>query len=181
MCLVPLIGLKGALTRAEDPPPQGVHTPAPDEIAAPVYYADTLLIVSTRQGVAAVAFGKPIEDDERLGVNYRYQFRAKDGTERSGKGELYEIRRLPVELNGVPEDEGSSLAQTVMRVGDIQIVWSRHSNEKGFVYYRPEDMRVQFAVATKKQARPPLLGRLNLQPSRIVDALKLIDLKRFAW
>jgi hypothetical protein len=136
-----------------------VPSPAPAKVSAPVVYQDLMLIVSTRDGVAAVAFGKEIEE----GVTYRYRLLLKGAEkERSGEGKVFEkYERVPTQgphgevVTGIV-DRGSELFLTA---GSVKLEWSYSAKGRGWVYYQPEQVRVQIANAAE---------------------FEKIDLKRFA-
>jgi hypothetical protein len=165
--------LGGLSARGADPPPQGHILPPADAIPAPVYYKDTMLILTTKKGVAAVAFDNPINLADREGIAYRYRFRSKDGHEETGKGEVYEGI-------GGPDDDAESLPfQVVIRAGNNQILWSRSNATKGYVYYSPEKMRVQIASSAIRKG--PNLFKAVRPREPIVDPLTATDLSRFEW
>jgi hypothetical protein len=118
-----------------------------EKISAPVVYEDLMLVLSTSQGVAAVAFGKEVEE----GVTYRYRFLpAGTGAEETGQGKVVEkYRRVPAEapdgrvVTGVV-DEGGKL---FIAAGSIRLEWSYSGKGRGWVYYQPEQIRVQIAHA----------------------------------
>src|SRR5262249_47465014 len=121
--------------------------PAPAKISAPVVYEDLMLIVSTRDGVAAFTFGKEIEE----GVTYRYRLLLKGAEkERSGEGKVFEkYERVPTPgPNGMVVtglvDRGSELFLTA---GPVKLEWSYSAKRRGWVYYQPEQVRVQIAKA----------------------------------
>jgi hypothetical protein len=100
-------------------------------VMAPLSYEDQCLIVSSRDGVAIVAFPKEVE----FGV--KYTFRCWDLTvekERSGEGQLF-------------DKPGSTMkAETLVRAGPLVIDWSYSGPGKGWVYWWPEaGTTVQFA------------------------------------
>ncbi|MBL9162077.1 MAG: hypothetical protein JNL18_04965 [Planctomycetaceae bacterium] len=70
-----------------------------DAISAPVHYEDSILIVTTKQGVAAIQFTKPIDNEGRTGLEYQYRFFEEGKTEQTGKGDVFTRARdmLPEE------------------------------------------------------------------------------------
>jgi hypothetical protein len=138
-----LLFLWGGICPAGDPP---ASAPA-EKLSAPVVYADVLLILSSEDGVAAVLFDKDLEQ----GVSYRYRFLPK-GTdpEQTGDGKVFEkVERVPTKgphgqvVTGVV-DKGSQL---FIAAGPMKLQWSFAAKGKGWVYYRPEEVRVQIANA----------------------------------
>ena len=113
-------------------------------ISAPVAYEDLMLVLSTKDGIAAVAFGKEVEK----GVTYRYRF-VPQGKEKeeSGEGKVFEKYKLvptkdPDKMEVV--DEGSQL---FLKAGPIKVEWSYSMAGRGWIYYTPEVVRVQIANA----------------------------------
>jgi hypothetical protein len=125
------------------PAPPNVVTP-PDRISAPVFYDGQMLVLTTDDGVAAVAFGKEIDQ----GVRYRFRYLpANGGKEESGKDKVFEkYKRVPGKKPGEMGvvDVGSRL---MIQPGPIRVEWSMHGKGTGWIYYRPEDLRVQIANA----------------------------------
>ena len=70
--------------------------PAPaarEKVAAPVVYEGLMLVVTTKDGVAALAFGKKVP----RGVGFRWRYLpAGGGKERSGEGKVFEKYSIPV-------------------------------------------------------------------------------------
>jgi hypothetical protein len=124
-------------------------TATPAKVSAPVVYEDLMLVVSTKDGVAAVVFGKEIEE----GVTYRYRLLLKGAeTDRSGEGKVFEkYERVPAEgpqgqvVTGAV-DRGSRLFITA---GPVKLEWSYSRKGRGWVYYQPEQVRVQIANASE--------------------------------
>jgi hypothetical protein len=134
-----------AFSRADERPAS--QPPALDKIAAPVVYEELMLILSTKEGNAAIAFGKDIEE----GVTYRYRFLRKGADKEStGKGKVFEkYERVPKkgphgEIMTTVIDRGSELFITA---GSIKLEWSYSCKGRGWVYYYPEQVRVQIADA----------------------------------
>jgi hypothetical protein len=123
--------------------------PAPEKpgprVAAPVVYKDLVLVVATADGVAAFAFGDDIQDKAALqyGVHYRYRFRpAASGKERAGTGKVYEQWRPDAAGGG--STDGGELSLTA---GPVKVKWSLGGPGQGWIYYLPEEARVQIAHA----------------------------------
>jgi hypothetical protein len=137
--LFPLVGISPAREKTA--------SALPEKLSAPVVYEDLMLILSTRDGVAAVVFVEDIVE----GVAYRYRFLAK-GTEKeqTGEGKVFEkYERAPTRgphgrvVTGAL-DKGSQLFITA---GPTKLEWSYSSKGRGWVYFRPEEIRVQIANA----------------------------------
>src|SRR5438045_3768355 len=61
--------------------------PSLTPISAPVLYKDLMLIIATKEGIAAVVFGDEVEK----GVNYRFRFLPADSDkEQAGEGKVFE-------------------------------------------------------------------------------------------
>jgi hypothetical protein len=136
--------LSALLLPAQAPAP----APAPaarEKVSAPVVYEGLMLVVTTKDGVAAFAFGKEVP----RGVGYRWRFLpAGGGKEQSGEGKVFETySRAAVAapggrvVQGV-QDEGGQLFLTA---GPIRLEWSYSAAGRGWVYYLPEQARVQIA------------------------------------
>jgi hypothetical protein len=157
---------------------------AANHVAAPVHYEDTILIVSTKQGVAALQFTKPIDSDGRTGLEYRYRFLEGGKEEITGKGEVFTRARgmLPEErlAKGLdPESDEPQLPnKTLIRAGKIELVWSGGAPGKCYVYYAPENTRVQI-TSGKKTAIPSVFQLPDAKPAP--EPLFRHDLKRFRW
>ena len=156
----------------------------PNHIAAPVHYEDTILVVTTKQGVAAIQFTKPIDSDGRTGLEYQYRFLEEGKEEETGKGDVF-VRdggMLPEERLAKGLDPESAEPQlpnrTVIRAGKIDLVWSPGAPGKCYVYYAPEDTRVQ--LASGKKSAPS--GAFSLPGAKSApEPLFKHDLKRFRW
>ncbi len=128
----------------------------PTNLAAPIVYDNLMLIVSGDKGVAAIVF--PTEASS--GVSYRYRFLSRvKGKESTGDGKVFERYELvpPANIRGpLPRittlhrggfgvlDKGSNL---IISADMIKLKWSYSRKGRGWVYYIPEDMKVQIAAA----------------------------------
>ena len=125
---------------------QNTETNARNErVAAPVVYHDLVLIVSTKAGVAAIDFDKAIEN----GITYRYRFCPTDTVEeQNGTGKVFEIYRRFQNMIGATRlvDDGSQLW---IEADEIRLEWSFGGPDRGWVYYSPENTRVQIANSKK--------------------------------
>ena len=155
-----------------------------DAISAPVHYEDTILIVTTKQGVAAIQFTEPIDSEGRTGMEYRYRFREEGKEELTGKGDVFTRARgmLPEErlAKGLdPESDEPQLPnKTLIRAGKIELVWSGGVPGKCYVYYAPENTRVQI-TSWKKTAISSVFQLPDAKPAP--EPLFRHDLKRFRW
>ena len=96
LCCVLAVSASPALAPKDDPipvrPPGDWRQLPKDRMDALVYYEDTMLILTTQQGAAAVVFEKPFEEADRRGICYRYRFQpAGGGKEQTGNGELLSL------------------------------------------------------------------------------------------
>jgi hypothetical protein len=117
--------------------------PSVDGVSAPIAYEGLMLVLTHEKGVAAIVFGAEIKD----GVKYRYRYLPTDHKEKSGTGEVFEkYKRLPGNKSNETEvvDDGSQL---YFKAGPAIVEWSYVAKGKGFIYYRPEFVRVQIASA----------------------------------
>ena len=115
-----------------------------EPVAAPVVYKDLVVVISTSDGVAAVAFDEEIRDaaNKQFGVNYRYRCQPKgDKKEESGTGKVFE-QWTRKDGKSVYDPKLSELFFTA---GPIRLNWSNGGPGKGWVYYKPEEARVQIA------------------------------------
>jgi uncharacterized protein (TIGR03067 family) len=128
-------------------------------VTAPVTYTDTMLIAVASEGVAAIVFGEPVE----RGRKYRFRFLKKGAAhETVGNGHVFE-RYTDGHYDG---------GKLTIRAGPIRIGWSAGDDDRGWVYYKPESMRVQIASAERFEDKDVTLG------DEIVHREKL-DLRRF--
>jgi hypothetical protein len=144
----PGVALSLIVSLAGTSPAEGAPAPAaPAKVSAPVVYEDLMLIVAAKEGVAAVVFVKDLPN----GAAYRYRFLPKDGgKEQTGEGKVLEkYERVPTKgpqgrvVTGAV-DKGSRL---VIEAGLIKLEWSYSAKGRGWVYYRPEEVRVQIGNA----------------------------------
>lgn len=128
----------------------------PERLSAPVTYKDTMLIAVTKDGVAAIVFGDPVE----MGRKYRFRFLPIDGgKEISGEGSVWETY-----VDG--KYDGGNLD---IKAGPITFEWSRGGDDRGWVYYQPEDLRLQIANADRFEEHEGLDSK----------KIEKLDLKRF--
>ncbi|MCI0685363.1 MAG: hypothetical protein L0Y71_24960 [Gemmataceae bacterium] len=115
-----------------------------------------MLILVDAKGVAVVVFEKQFDEINRqgkierrdVGTHYRFRYLAMDGRKEITGGDIVrekyrtEPTDNPSKFNGF--DEGSVLA---IKAGSIQVKWSMSTKEAGYVYYVPEELRVQIGHA----------------------------------
>jgi hypothetical protein len=115
-----------------------------DRVSAPVVYADLMLVLASDQGVAAFVFTDKLKE----GRAYKFRYESKDGkTKESGSGKVFEkYKRIPPDKPNEFDvvDEGSEL---YLKAGPLKLEWSYSSDERGWVYYNPDKVRVQIAKA----------------------------------
>ena len=142
--------------------------PAP-RISAPVYYEDMMLVVVTETGVAAIKFTDRVEFQNEKGncdgIKYRYRFLLKERPkELTGTGEVYEVRDAKT---GEYIEHESKL---FIEAGGVRMQWSIGGLEKGWIYYKPEQMKVHLANSDRFENRAPTNFRREEQA---------LDLSRF--
>lgn len=134
------------------------------DVSAIVVYDAQMLIVTSKNGVAAIHFGQESKGIDPLlnngnGVQYRFRFLGKgQEKEQTGEGKVFEKyimkpTRLHGQLINLHIDQG---AQLFLEAGPILLEWSAMGVGRGAVYYQPEDMRVQIA-------HPGLFSELDLK------------------
>jgi hypothetical protein len=121
---------------------------APQKMSAPVVYKDLMLIISTKEGVAVVVFGEEVEN----GVTYRYRFLPSEaGKEvQRGEGKVFEKHDTVVEAlpNGkFSEHTEYGGGELFITAGSNKLLWSLGGRGHGWVYYQPEEMRLQMGHA----------------------------------
>jgi len=133
----------------------GWHPP----IAAPIHYETTAVILADKDGVACVTFRCPPAEKSDVSatsdvVEYQYRYRAKHGAETSGHGVLYENR-----INVVDGEESGTVdvgAHLKLVAGHFQLEWSQGDTKQGWLYYAPENLRLQFTAVNN-------FGKLTLR------------------
>jgi hypothetical protein len=115
-------------------------------VSVPVHYSDQAVVISTKDGVALVCFTDGIPE----GRKYVYRFLSKEepAEEQRGEGAVFEkYDRKPAQ----PPDGGVELTdaggQLRVVAGKIALLWSLGGESKGWLYFVPEDQRVQFVKA----------------------------------
>jgi hypothetical protein len=103
-------------------------------VSAPLLYEDTMLIIVSDDGVAAVVFRPTVNGS----AAYDFRFEGKDGqTIENVDRPLYEQRNPDGKMGG----------EVFIKAGPIAVQWSKHSEKRGWIYYRPEKIKVYFANA----------------------------------
>lgn len=127
-------------------------------VPARVGYQDTMLVLVSDKGAAAVVF----QDAAKDGTSVRYQFRyeSRDGTVKEGGSGVVFERYKKGRPTGKPGEfelinDGS---ETKLTAGPLAIEWSASGEPYGWVYYVPEEVHLSIAKA---------------------DDYKTLDLKRF--
>jgi len=117
-----------------------------EPVCVPVHYADQAVVIYTARGVAAVRFTDAIPQ----GRKYVYRFRAAraGADEERGEGKVFEkYDRKPLK----PPAQGDEVVDAGGRLrvvaGKIEITWSLGSEDVGYLYFAPEDERVQIVSA----------------------------------
>ena len=112
--------------------------------STPIVYKNLMLVLSNKDGVAAIVFTDEIE----YGVKYRYRYLPKHGKEESGEGEVFEkYKRFPGNKPGEYRvvNDGGKLS---LKAGPLHVMWSFAAAGKGYIYhYHPQFVRVQTANA----------------------------------
>ncbi len=116
-------------------------------VAAPLHYSDTLALLTDDKGIALVAFECPAKNKPDVSttsecVSYRFRYLPKDGKEVSGDGILYE-RYLHEADNSVTNDHG----KLRLIAGHFDLEWSQGDTQMGWLYYKPEEVRVEIVNA----------------------------------
>lgn len=133
-----------------------------EHITARFLYSDTMLLLSSEAGVAAVIFGEPIHTARKQGVHYEYRYESRDGMKKlAGKGELFEMRNR----------KGQMVGKRYVEAGDIRVPWSVSGDTTGWIYYSPESLRVQLGNARDFGERT--------EPWMNKEKIPAIDLNRF--
>src|SRR5687767_8647728 len=95
-------------------PAHAQTTQKPKDIAAIFTYADTMLVIVSEKGAAAVRV-KPGEGNE---LAYEYRFETRGATKpETGQGKLYERR----------DEKGVMGGEVLINAGPFRLIWSRYS------------------------------------------------------
>jgi len=130
-------------------------------IAAPIHYAGVAIVLADKTGVAVVTFHCPPTDKHVLPatsevVEYRYRYRGQDGTETTGQGLLFENFQSARDDDDVVVDAGG---RVLLHAGHFQLELSQGDKSQGWLYYMPEELRMQFA--SSKSFEKLKLGRFT--------------------
>jgi hypothetical protein len=120
-----------------------------------------MLVLVTKEGVAAVVFSNPSADGDE--IEYKFRYESADGKKKEGTGKLFERR-----LNGGGFDkEGLSIV-----AGPATIRWSKSNADRGWIYYSPEVVTVHLAHAKNFKGGVREIGGKNIE-------IQELDLRRF--
>lgn len=147
--------------------------PKEGNLVAPVFYRDpegesalTMLVLSNREGAAAVVITGNFAEPGVEGVAYRYRYESFDGkTKKNGTGQLFEQRNAEGTMGGVVQIDIAGLA----------VRWSPGDSYRGWLYYSPDTVRVNLADGRQFESRthsvPGREGEFVVIPA--------LDLQRF--
>jgi hypothetical protein len=121
------------------------------QASVPVSYKNQMLILSNRQGAAAVVFGP----QTKHGVHYRYRYLPKKGKEVRGKGKVFEKYRV-VKQSGNTQELVDAGSQLTIQAGAIQVRWSRGGGDACHIYHDLKIIQV-------KMGKPSEFEELRLQ------------------
>ncbi|MFT3785210.1 MAG: hypothetical protein QM770_03470 [Tepidisphaeraceae bacterium] len=131
------------LTDAQTPPAPTSQPVQP--ISVPVHYKDQSVVIVSEAGVAAFGF----TDLALEGEKYTWRFRPADGSaEQRGDGEVYENYEQMKQPDGTVKviDHGSKLT---LEAGPMSLPWSQGDEQRGWLYFRPEQVRVYLIDSAK--------------------------------
>jgi hypothetical protein len=122
------------------------------EICAPVRYESLMLLISDGKSIMAVVFSGDVNNSNggrrECGVKYSYRHYSKSNKIEQKRDGLLCERTKEVGKDGknrlVLEDDGSQLELTAAA---IKVKWSYGGPGRGWLYYNPEEVRVQIAHA----------------------------------
>jgi hypothetical protein len=118
----------------------------PSAVSVPVHYSDQAVVISTKDGVAIVRFTDAAPDGRKY--VYRFLPSAEPAKQERGEGKVFEkYDRKPAR----PPKEGFEVTdaggQLKVVAGKIALEWSIGSENSGWLYFMPEDERVQLVHA----------------------------------
>lgn len=139
----------------------------PPRVAAPIWYEDLMLILSDREGVAAIVFKNDFVSGNTKSPNdgavYRFRY-LRNGSKSEKKGEGMVREKYKLKPVGKPEgkmfEKVEDESRLFIEAGSIKIEWSHCTKGRGWIYYFPEQVSVEIGVAKE---------------------FSDIDLKRFRW
>ncbi len=122
-------------------------------LSAPVVYDELALVLVDARGAAIVDFDAPyttVDDGmERCGVRVRWRYLAR-GQSKATEGSDDAFERRWVSGNSIntksdlaPGQVDSSAAW--LDAGPLRLQWSNRGNGSGWIYWRPEELRVELA------------------------------------
>lgn len=117
--------------------------PAGDErVSVPVHYSDQAVIISTKDGVAIVRFTDAIPEGRKY--SYRFLPKGEAAKEEQGEGKVFEkYDRKPAQPPKAGVEVTDAGGQLKVIAGKIELQWSFGSDNSGWLYFVPEDERVQ--------------------------------------
>src|SRR5262245_7348537 len=102
--------------------------PTLDRVAAPIVYEDLVLILASKEQVAAIIFKKEIN----RGVHFEYRlWDKKSKAEQKGTGVVFE-KYKPTEDPKTFVDDGSQL---FIKAQTLTVEWSYSMKGRGYIYY----------------------------------------------
>jgi bla regulator protein BlaR1 len=129
-------------------------------IGAPVMYRNTMLIVVTDEGVAAIAFRE--KDPKLINASAKYRFRF-----------LKDAKSDEISGTGIVLDSVGDIEERTIKAGPIRVGWSGGSHDRGWIYYQPEDMQICIAAADRFEDSIVHPGPGENRP------MQKLDLKRY--
>lgn len=108
--------------------------PLLDPVTARVVYGETMLVLVTEEGAAAVIFHAADNGD----LSYDYRFESKDGTRTDTGTSPLSVRK---------DANGRYVGEQFIKAGPIAIEWSQGDRKGGWIYYSPDSVRVHPALA----------------------------------
>ncbi len=109
------------------------------DVRVPVTYTNAMLVLVSKQGVAALKFEKQFDIGNETrngvtGVSYQWRFlpNSDGAVEETGSGRVF------VKLNGGQVDD----RKTEITCGPLKVKWHYVDNEKGFIDYNADQLQV---------------------------------------
>ncbi len=137
-----------------------VYAESPDNsglIGASFSYRDTMLIVTTDDGVAAIVFQEKDPKLSMTSVKYRFRFlKNAESEEIMGAGTVL--------------DTTSNKESLTIKAGAIRVGWSAGGHNLGHIYYQPEEMQISIASARRFD---------DIEKTDLTGPVSKLDLKRF--
>jgi hypothetical protein len=129
-----------AVRQLPDEPDDARPVPELGSASASWVYRESLLILVSKQGVAAVASTESTDD----GIVYSFRFESGDGsTKETGSGKAFERVKETTLKDGTTEvvNDGGKL---FIQAGALRVGWSLGSRSEGWVYYTPGTTDAEF-------------------------------------